>query len=112
MSATAESFDNTSYLLGSDCSPEAHLVREALVAKGLETPMTGKTLSREEKYNRIKASMTDVVETLGLDLSDDSLMETPHRIAKMYVDELFGGLDYSNFPKITAIDNKMGWRKW
>ena len=74
MSATAESFDNTSYLLGSDCSPEAHLVREALVAKGLETPMTGKTLSREEKYNRIKSSMTDVVETLGLDLSDDSLM--------------------------------------
>jgi GTP cyclohydrolase I len=41
-------------------------------------------------------------------LQDDSLTETPHRIAKMYVDELFGGLDYSNFPKISVIDNKMG----
>ena len=49
MSVTAESFDNTSYLLGGDCSPEAILVREALVAKGLATPMIGKSLSREEK---------------------------------------------------------------
>ncbi|MBU5618104.1 GTP cyclohydrolase I, partial [Psychrobacter sp. TAE2020] len=39
--------------------------------------------------------------------SDDSLMETPHRIAKMYVDEIYAGLDYSNFPKITLIENKM-----
>ncbi len=108
MSVTAESFDDTSYIVGGDCSPEAILVREALVAKGLETPMIGKVLSREEKYSRIKSAMTDVVEALGLDLNDDSLVETPHRIAKMYVDELFGGLDYSNFPKITAIDNKMG----
>ncbi|PPS58754.1 hypothetical protein CRX72_22420 [Pantoea sp. BRM17] len=38
---------------------------------------------------------------------DDSLMETPHRIAKMYVDEIFSGLDYANFPKITVIENKM-----
>jgi GTP cyclohydrolase I len=45
--------------------------------------------------------------TLGLDLTDDSLEETPHRIAKMYVDEIFSGLDYSQFPKITVIDNKM-----
>ena len=44
---------------------------------------------------------------LGLDLRDDSLEETPHRIAKMYVDEVFGGLDYSQFPKITVIENKM-----
>ncbi|HHU3660226.1 TPA: GTP cyclohydrolase I FolE, partial [Escherichia coli] len=39
--------------------------------------------------------------------ADDSLMETPHRIAKMYVDEIFSGLDYANFPKITLIENKM-----
>ena len=45
--------------------------------------------------------------TLGLDLRDDSLMETPHRIAKMYVDEIFGGLNYANFPKISVIENKM-----
>ena len=65
-------------------------------------------LSRDEKYSLVKSSMTDIVTTLGLDLRDDSLTETPHRIAKMYVDELFGGLDYSNFPKISVIDNKMG----
>jgi GTP cyclohydrolase I len=65
-------------------------------------------LTRDEKYSRIRESMKDIVETLGLDLQDDSLTETPHRIAKMYVDELFGGLDYSNFPKISVIDNKMG----
>ena len=108
MSVTAESFDNSAYLLPGNCSPEASLVKAALVAKGLETPMIENGLSRDEKYSQIKASMTDVVTTLGLDLNDDSLVETPHRIAKMYVDELFCGLDYSNFPKITAIDNKMG----
>ena len=51
--------------------------------------------------------MTEVVGTLGLDLSDDSLTETPHRIAKMYVDEIFSGLDYQSFPKIALIENKM-----
>ena len=51
--------------------------------------------------------MTDVVKTLGLDLADDSLAETPHRIAKMYVYEIFSGLDYSNFPSMSLIENKM-----
>jgi GTP cyclohydrolase I len=107
MSLTVESLKYTDYLLPGNCSPEANLVREALVLKGLETPTIENGLSRDEKYSRIKASMTDVVATLGLDLKDDSLAETPHRIAKMYVDEVFGGLDYRNFPKITAIANKM-----
>ena len=107
MSVTAESFNPTSMLFDSNLSAEAMMVRQALIEKGLETPMIDNGLSREHKYASIKASMTDVVTTLGLDLSDDSLMETPHRIAKMYVDELFSGLDYSNFPKISVIDNKM-----
>jgi GTP cyclohydrolase I len=88
-------------------SPAAQRVRAALVARGLETPMIDNGLSRDEKYSRIRMSMTEVVETLGLDLGDDSLMETPHRIAKMYVDEIFSGLDYGNFPSISVIDNKM-----
>jgi GTP cyclohydrolase I len=88
-------------------SPEAELVRRALVEKGLETPMISNGLSRDEKYQRIAAAFTDITSTLGLDLTDDSLCETPHRIAKMYVDEIFSGLDYSQFPKITAIENKM-----
>ena len=84
---------------------EAILVRSALEAQGLETPMLDNGMSRDQKYDKINALMTEVVTTLGLDLSDDSLRETPHRIAKMYVDEIFGGLDYANFPKIALIDN-------
>lgn len=88
-------------------SEAAQSVRDALIAKGLETPVVETGLNRDQKYQAIKTAMTDVVKTLGLDLTDDSLEETPHRIAKMYVDEIFSGLDYSSFPKITAIDNKM-----
>ncbi|MGR0277785.1 GTP cyclohydrolase I FolE [Marinomonas dokdonensis] len=88
-------------------SAEALQVRQALIDSGLETPMIDNGLSSEEKYQRIKSAFEDVVSTLGLDLNDDSLAETPHRIAKMYVKEIFSGLDYSQFPKITVIDNKM-----
>ena len=88
-------------------SPEATLVRSALIDQGLETPMVDNNLSRDEKYQIISAAFTDITGALGLDLSDDSLSETPHRIAKMYVDEVFSGLDYSNFPKISVIENKM-----
>ena len=88
-------------------SKEALLVHEALVEKGLETPMLENGLSDEAKRQRIEHAMRDVMETLGLDLSDDSLSETPERIAKMYVDEIFSGLDYRKFPKITQIENKM-----
>ena len=88
--------------------PEADLVRRALVRAGLETPMVGNDLSGADKIARITASMIQVLETLGLDLEDDSLAETPERIARMYVDEIFSGLDYSRFPKISAIENKMG----
>ncbi|ERM57147.1 MULTISPECIES: GTP cyclohydrolase I FolE [Vibrio] len=86
---------------------EAEKVREALLEKGLETPMIPSEMNPDQKYNRIKGLLTEVVSTLGLDLTDDSLAETPHRIAKMYVHEIFSGLDYDNFPKISVIDNKM-----
>ncbi len=91
----------------SPVSEEAEIVRRALVERGLETPLIPTGLSRDEKYARIKQAFTDITRTLGLDLRDDSLCETPHRIAKMYVDEIFSGLDYSKFPKISVIDNKM-----
>ena len=89
-------------------SNEAILVRDTLIAHGLETPMIDTGLSAAQKYERIKKLMAEVVETLGLDLSDDSLAETPHRIAKMYVHEIFSGLDYRDFPRLSVIDNKMG----
>lgn len=88
-------------------SPEAKLVQQTLIEKGLETPLIETNLTNEEKYARIRGFFAEIVATLGLDLTDDSLVETPHRIAKMYVDEIFAGLDYSNFPKIAVIDNKM-----
>ena len=92
----------------SGLSEEAILVRNTLIQHGLETPMIETGLNLEQKYTRIKQLMSDVVSTLGLDLSDDSLAETPHRIAKMYVHEIFSGLDYRQFPKLSLIENKMG----
>ncbi|MES9863003.1 MAG: GTP cyclohydrolase I FolE [Candidatus Thiodiazotropha sp. LLP2] len=89
-------------------SDEADLVRNALIEQGLETPMFENGLSQDQKYDRIRDLMSDMMQVLGLDLSDDSLAETPHRIAKMYIHEIFSGLDYTQFPKITLIDNKMG----
>lgn len=88
-------------------SAEAERVRRALIERGIETPMLETGLDRQQKYERIRDSFRDIAKTLGLDLSDDSLRETPQRIAKMYVDEIFSGLDYGHFPKITVIDNKM-----
>jgi GTP cyclohydrolase I len=89
-------------------SSEAILVRNTLTEHGLETPMIETGLSPEQKYHHISDLMTQVIETLGLDLRDDSLAETPHRIAKMYVHEIFSGLDYRHFPKLSLIENKMG----
>lgn len=88
-------------------SAEAAAVRDALAARGLETPLTATHTGADEKRARIAASFTEIMTTLGLDLADDSLMDTPKRIAKMYVDEIFGGLDYRNFPKLTVVANKM-----
>lgn len=89
-------------------SPESILVRDKLLSVGLETPMIENGLSSTQKYERIKDLMSEVVTTLGMDLEDDSLADTPHRIAKMYVKEVFSGLDYRHFPTLSLIENKMG----
>jgi len=88
-------------------SREALLVRAALEAEGLETPLVANALDGQQKREKIEGHMRAIMETLGLDLADDSLAETPHRIAKMYVNEIFSGLDYATFPKVTVIENKM-----
>ncbi|EWH12135.1 GTP cyclohydrolase I [Catenovulum agarivorans DS-2] len=89
-------------------SEAALKVKQALIARNLETPQVDTSLLPEEKKVKIAEHMSNVMQLLGLDLTDDSLSETPKRIAKMYVDEIFGGLNYDNFPKITDIENKMG----
>jgi len=80
-------------------SPEALLVRAALEAQGLETPLVTNELNSQQKREKIEGHMRAIMETLGLDLTDDSLAETPHRIAKMYVNEIFSGLDLFHLPQ-------------
>ena len=89
--------------------PELGLqVHEHLVKMGVETPTTYTGhMSRVGKIELIESHFKGIMETLGLDLSDDSLMDTPKRVAKMYVNEIFWGLDYEAFPKCTTVDNKM-----
>ena len=83
------------------------LVHQHLVAMGVETPMKPNNLSRTDKIAIIETKFRDIMEALGLDLEDDSLIETPKRVAKMYVGEIFWSLDFEAFPKCTTVDNKM-----
>ena len=90
------------------CDPElGQRVHEHLVKMGVETPVNTNSLDRKEKIDIIERHMHQIMVTLGLDLNDDSLIETPKRVAKMYVNEIFWGLDYEAFPKCTTVDNKM-----
>lgn len=82
-------------------------VHDHLVSLGIETPMINTGLTTSQKIEAITARMSDVLDLLGLDRSDDSLVDTPRRIAKMWVNESCAGLDYQNFPKCTTVLNKM-----
>ena len=74
----------------------------------LDTPMKADAfeMSDEEKKYRIAEHFTEIMDILGLDLTDDSLKGTPNRVAKMYVEEIFSGLNPENKPKIALFDNK------
>jgi len=87
-------------------------VHQHLLSVGLETPIDVSALQKptEWKIDEIAPHIEAVMNILGLDLSDDSLHETPIRVAKMFVKELFWGLDPNKFPKCTTIDNKMDYR--
>jgi GTP cyclohydrolase IA len=82
-------------------------VHEHLVKCGVETPTVPNDIDRKDKIEKIESHFTEIMKTMGLDLSDDSLIDTPKRVAKMYVNEIFWGLDYEAFPKCTTVDNKM-----
>lgn len=83
------------------------LVNEHLTSLGINTPVTDMVMEdRDEKINKITKLTAEMLEVLGLDLTDDSLEETPLRVAKMYVDEIFSGLRYDTFPKCTTVQNK------
>lgn len=82
-------------------------VHEHLVKLGIETPMIDNGLSDDEKMNIIRDKFCDIMDALGLDRTDDSLEESPKRIAKMFVKESFKGMNYEAFPKCTTIKNTM-----
>lgn len=86
---------------------ETLLVKRELKNKKLETPLKRSLLSDKERKRKIALHFREIMKLVGLDLNDDSLVDTPDRLAKMYVDEVFSGLNYDNFPKVTLIENKM-----
>jgi GTP cyclohydrolase I len=75
---------------------------------GLETPMRADAfvISDLEKKEKISDLFKQIMDVMGLDLSDDSLKDTPKRVAKMYIEEIFSGLNPDNKPKISLFDNK------
>lgn len=102
------------------CDPELGLrVHERLTELGMITPIVANQMpisgcvgdwrkyTVKERIDLIEVKMREIMEVLGLDLTDDSMQDTPLRVAKMYVSELFYGLDTETFPKCTAVDNKM-----
>jgi GTP cyclohydrolase I len=106
-------------------------VHEYLVKLGVETPMNDAVvdgistvqmlsdgtevllseLTRDVQISMIELKFKDIMMLLKLDLTDDSLNDTPKRVAKMFVNEIFWGLDYASFPKCTTIENKMSYNE-
>lgn len=85
-------------------------VSDYLFDRGVQTPMTNYSLKSDKlKKELIQDKFNQIMGILGLDLSDDSLKETPKRISKMFVNELFWGLRSQNFPRCMVIDNKMNY---
>lgn len=96
-------------LTSAKSSVKTNYTNEEILSKVRPTPMVKNGLSDDEKIKKITEHFTEILEILGLDLKNDSLMETPKRIAKMYVREIFSGLSENNFPKMTLIDNEMNY---
>jgi GTP cyclohydrolase I len=78
------------------------------ISTSLETPLRVDAfkISDEEKKSKIALLFEEIMNVMGLDLTDDSLKGTPKRVAKMYIDEIFSGLNPSNKPKIALFENK------
>jgi GTP cyclohydrolase IA len=83
------------------------------IGTSVETPLRSDAFVKtdDEKIEAISFHYKKIMEELGLDLTDDSLSGTPYRVAKMYVKELFSGLDPKNKPKISVFDNKYEYNK-
>ena len=89
------------------------LIGDNHISSNVDTPLLKNAFEKsdEEKISKIQAHFSNIMEELGLDLSDDSLSGTPYRFAKMYVKELFYGLNPKNRPKLSTFENKYGYDK-
>lgn len=78
-----------------------------------ETPMRPDAFIKtdEQKMNTIEKHFHSIMEEMGLDMTDDSLKGTPHRVAKMFIKEIFSGLNPANKPKISVFDNSYHYDK-
>jgi len=87
---------------------EEDFIGDNHISTSADTPMVGGAfdLSNEDKISSIQKDVASIMHTLGLDLNDDSLKGTPKRVAKMFVNEIFSGLDPRNKPKASVFDNK------
>ncbi len=83
------------------------MINSTILSKVRSSPVVQNRLSVDQKVQKIEIHFTEIMKILGLDLNDDSLRDTPRRVAKMYVNEIFGGLRDDNFPKITILENTM-----
>lgn len=91
-----------------------HSLRKTdLIDRDIETPLheNAFVMSDAEKINKIAYHFSKIMDTLGLDLADDSLSDTPQRVAKMYVQEIFSGLNPDNKPEISLFENKYGYKR-
>lgn len=96
----------------SECDPElGEAINERLRALKLESPIVGERPNRDAAFTGIQANFHNIMTCLGLYTSDDSLSGTPRRVAKMFCDEIFYGLNYNRFPKCTTVENKMGYEE-
>ena len=80
-------------------------VKEHLENLGVETPMNG---GRSDNVDEMAEAFYTIMERIGCNMNDDSMKDSPHRVASMYIDELFVGMDYNKFPKCTTFENKYG----
>ena len=84
------------------------IIDEQHIATSTATPLREDAfeMNDELKIQLIQKYFKDIMHIMGLDLSDDSLKETPHRVAKMFVKEIFSGLNPANKPEATLFQNK------
>ncbi|MFN4233324.1 MAG: GTP cyclohydrolase I FolE [Bacteroidia bacterium] len=89
------------------------VIGENHISTSIDTPLRPDAflLSDEEKIKIIEKHFREIMLTLGLDLTDDSLKGTPKRVAKMYVKEVFSGLNPANKPKVALFENKYQYKE-